>query len=67
MIQRAQSPTRFRFWVLAVLCSLAFLTYLDRICIMRAQGDIIRTLRAEIRSLKQQVAILQKRARGRLR
>ena len=34
------SPTRYRFWVLAVLCSLAFLTYLDRICIMRVQGDI---------------------------
>jgi MFS transporter, ACS family, glucarate transporter len=38
-------PTRFRFWVLTVLCSLAFLTYLDRICIMRAQGDIERDLR----------------------
>ena len=40
----ASSPTRFRFWVLAVLCSLAFLTYLDRICIMRVQGDIEREL-----------------------
>jgi MFS family permease len=30
--------------VLAVLCSLAFLTYLDRICIMRVQGDIERDL-----------------------
>lgn len=39
--------TRYRFWVLAVLCSLAFLTYLDRICIMRAQGDIARDLRFE--------------------
>jgi MFS family permease len=29
-----------RFAVLAVLCSLAFLTYLDRICIMRVQGNI---------------------------
>jgi MFS family permease len=38
------SPTRYRFWVLAVLCSLAFLTYLDRICIMRVQGDIERDL-----------------------
>src|SRR5436190_17767558 len=38
-------PSRFRFWVLAVLCSLAFLTYLDRICIMRVQGDIERDLR----------------------
>jgi MFS transporter, ACS family, glucarate transporter len=37
-------PTRYRFWVLAVLCSLAFLTYLDRICIMRVQGDIERDL-----------------------
>jgi MFS transporter, ACS family, glucarate transporter len=39
--------TRYRFWVLAALCSLAFLTYLDRICIMRAQGDIARDLRFE--------------------
>ena len=39
------SPTRYRFVVLAVLCSLAFLTYLDRICIMRVQGDIERDLR----------------------
>ncbi|HZO85169.1 MAG TPA: MFS transporter, partial [Verrucomicrobiae bacterium] len=38
-------PTRYRFAVLAVLCSLAFLTYLDRICIMRVQGDIERDLR----------------------
>jgi len=33
-------PTRHRFLVLAVLCSLAFLTYLDRICIMRASENI---------------------------
>lgn len=39
------APTRVRFFVLAGLCSLAFLTYLDRICIMRAQGDIARDLR----------------------
>src|SRR5882672_9962623 len=39
------SPTRYRYWVLVVLCSLAFLTYLDRICIMRVQGDIERDLR----------------------
>ncbi|HKQ39635.1 MAG TPA: MFS transporter [Verrucomicrobiae bacterium] len=37
--------TRYRYRVLAVLCSLAFLTYLDRICIMRVQGDIERDLR----------------------
>ena len=30
--------------MLAVLCSLAFLTYLDRICIMRVQGEIERDL-----------------------
>jgi len=35
-----QGPTRYRFWILAVLCSLAFITYLDRICIMRTQGEI---------------------------
>jgi MFS family permease len=37
-------PTRYRVWVLVVLCSLAFLTYLDRICIMRVQGEIERDL-----------------------
>lgn len=42
---KSSSPTRYRFVVLAVLCSLAFLTYLDRICIMRVQGDIERDLR----------------------
>jgi len=44
MKRSASPPTRYRFWVLAVLCSLAFLTYLDRICIMRVQGDIERDL-----------------------
>jgi MFS family permease len=33
-----------RYWVLAVFCSLAFLTYLDRICIMRVQGEMERDL-----------------------
>lgn len=52
-------PTRYRFAVLVVLCSLAFLTYLDRICIMRVQGDIERDLRfselteADERSLRE--------------
>jgi MFS family permease len=41
------AATRYRVLVLIVLCSLAFLTYLDRICIMRAQGDIARDLRFE--------------------
>src|SRR2546423_10401655 len=40
----SSKPTYYRFLVLTVLCSLAFLTYLDRICIMRAQGDITRDL-----------------------
>lgn len=44
MTASTASPTRFRFWVLAVLCSLGFLTYLDRICIMRVQGEIKRDL-----------------------
>src|SRR3989442_6869042 len=44
MNHSASRPTCYRFAVLAVLCSLAFLTYLDRICIMRVQGDIERDL-----------------------
>lgn len=40
----AQRPTRVRYAVLAVFCSLAFLTYLDRICIMRVQQDVARDL-----------------------
>ncbi len=39
--------TRYRYCVLAVLCSLAFLTYLDRICIMRVQGEISTDLHFE--------------------
>jgi ACS family glucarate transporter-like MFS transporter len=38
------APSRHRYWVLVVLCSLAFLTYLDRVCIMRVQGDIAADL-----------------------
>src|SRR5688572_31527458 len=37
--------TRVRYRILFVLCTLAFLTYLDRICISRVQGDIARDLR----------------------
>src|SRR5689334_24311848 len=40
-------PSRYRFWVLAVLCSLSFLTYLDRICIVRVQGQISSDLAFE--------------------
>jgi MFS transporter, ACS family, glucarate transporter len=39
-----QEPTRVRFGVLGFACSLSLITYLDRICIMRAkenmQGDL---------------------------
>lgn len=40
-----ERPTRVRFTVLAALCTLTFLTYLDRICISRVQEDISRDLR----------------------
>ena len=40
----AGRPTRVRYAVLAVLCSLGFLTYLDRICISRVQDDLARDL-----------------------
>jgi MFS family permease len=36
--------TRQRYVVMAFLCVLSFLTYFDRVCIMRAQGDIQRDL-----------------------
>src|SRR5215469_4404881 len=35
-----QRPTRVRFGVLGFACSLSFLTYLDRICIMRAKENM---------------------------
>jgi MFS family permease len=38
-------PTRVRYAVLAVLCSLAFLTYLDRFCVSRVQDEIAADLR----------------------
>ena len=37
-------PTRQRYVVMAFLCVLSFLTYFDRVCIMRAQGSIQRDL-----------------------
>ena len=37
-------PTHVRWQVMAFLCVLAFLTYFDRVCIMRAQVDIQRDL-----------------------
>jgi MFS family permease len=39
-----QRPTRVRYVVLAVFCSLAFMHYLDRVCMMRAQNDLVRDL-----------------------
>ncbi len=37
-------PTRVRYQVLGFACSLSLLTYLDRICISRVQGEIMRDL-----------------------
>lgn len=39
-----QTPTRVRYRVMGFLCALSFLTYFDRVCIVRAQGDIQRDL-----------------------
>ena len=39
-----ETPTRVRYKVMAFLCVLSFLTYFDRVCIMRAQDDIRATL-----------------------
>ena len=33
-------PTRVRFRVMAFLLALSFLTYFDRVCIVRVQGEI---------------------------
>lgn len=40
----SQRPSRQRYVVMAFLCALAFLTYFDRVCIMRAHEDIQRDL-----------------------
>ncbi len=37
-------PTRVRYIVLAFLCALSFLTYFDRVCIVRAQNEIEKDL-----------------------
>src|SRR5256885_10396876 len=39
-----ERPTRVRYAVLAVFCSLAFLTYLDRLSMMRVQDDLLDDL-----------------------
>ena len=40
----ASAPSTVRFRVMAFLCVLSFLTYFDRVCIMRARVDITRDL-----------------------
>jgi MFS family permease len=37
-------PSRIRYGVLAFACTLALITYLDRVCIMRVQEDVQRDL-----------------------
>ena len=46
-LDHAERPTRVRFVVLALLGSLAFLTYFDRICITEAAGPIQRQILSE--------------------
>lgn len=38
------TPTRVRYGVMTFLCVLSFLTYFDRVCIMRAQNEVRRDL-----------------------
>jgi MFS family permease len=42
--EKDEGPTHVRYRVMAFLCVLSFLTYFDRVCIMRAQGEIRRDL-----------------------
>ncbi|MEX2212515.1 MAG: MFS transporter [Phycisphaeraceae bacterium] len=44
MEQESPRPTRVRHRVMGMLCALSFLTYFDRVCIMRAADDIQRDL-----------------------
>ena len=37
-------PTHVRYVVMALLCALSFLTYFDRVCVMRASGEIKRNM-----------------------
>ena len=41
---QSKRPTLVRYQVMGFLGALSFLTYFDRVCIMRAQGDIQRDL-----------------------
>jgi ACS family glucarate transporter-like MFS transporter len=45
MAETAAAPTRYRYRVLSVFLSLAFLNYLDRICMARADEDVKSALR----------------------
>lgn len=53
-------PTRVRYVVLVLLCLLACLTYLDRICIMRVQGDIERDLELDRLSARDEQTLAAK-------
>ena len=44
MAEPAAAPTRYRYRVLSVFLSLAFLNYLDRICMARADEDVKRRI-----------------------
>ncbi len=57
---RGTGATRMRYLVLCLLCSLAFLTYLDRICIMRVQGDIEDDLNLDRLSARDEQALAAK-------
>jgi MFS family permease len=39
-----RSPTQVRYYILAWFCSLSMMTYIDRVCIMQVQDDIMRDL-----------------------
>ena len=47
-------PTRVRYIVLAFLCAISFLTYFDRVCIVRAQADI----QHDLALTNQQIALI---------
>lgn len=53
-------PTHVRYLVLVLLCSLACLTYLDRICIMRVQGEIERDLQFDWLSAQDEQILLSR-------
>lgn len=45
MVEYEQPPTRVRYGVMGYLCTLAFILYIDRICIGQAAGAMKRDLR----------------------